>query len=77
MRPWEQNGAKVSWKETAAAGHWNLCRDWAVSRALLTINPLNAHSIQVALANGGVEDSQGVDPVSKEVANRYWIELQD
>ena len=50
-------------------------RQLKVPRALLTVNPANAHSIRVVLANGGVEDSQGVDPVSKEVVNRYWIEL--
>jgi|ERR1700722_10793630 len=50
-------------------------RRTGAARALLTIYPDNAHSIRVALANGGVEDSQGVDPVTKEVVNRYWIEL--
>jgi predicted acetyltransferase len=50
-------------------------RQLKVPRALLTVNPANTHSIRVVLANGGVEDSQGVDPISKEVVNRYWIAL--
>lgn len=44
-------------------------------RALLTVNPINALSIRVVLANGGVQDGQGVDPITGEVVNRYWIEL--
>jgi predicted acetyltransferase len=45
------------------------------SRALLTVNPLNIASRRVVLANGGVPDGQGIDPVSREVVDRFWIEL--
>jgi predicted acetyltransferase len=44
-------------------------------RALLTVKPTNIFSKRVVLANGGVQDGQGVDPISKEVVDRYWIEL--
>jgi len=46
-----------------------------VSRALLTVNPSNIASIQVVLSNRGVQDGQGIDSVSGEVVNRYWIDL--
>jgi predicted acetyltransferase len=44
-------------------------------RALLTVNPENTPSARVVLANGGVPDAQGTDPVTGEVVDRYWIEL--
>lgn len=50
-------------------------RQRGVGRALLTVNPLNTASQRVVIANGGIADGQGVDPVSGEVVNRYWIEI--
>jgi predicted acetyltransferase len=48
-------------------------RELGTDRALLTVNPMNEASIRVVLANGGIKDEQGVDPVSGEIVNRYWI----
>jgi len=45
-----------------------------VTRVLVTVNPENAASIRVIVANGGASDGQGRDPDSGEVVNRYWIE---
>lgn len=50
-------------------------RELGESRALLTVNPSNIASIRVVLSNGGVQDGQGIDSVSGEVVNRYWIDL--
>ena len=50
-------------------------RRLGVDRALLTVNPTNIISQRVVLANGGFRDGQGVDPVSGEVVDRYWIDL--
>ena len=50
-------------------------RKLGVDRGLLTVNPTNIPSIRVVLANGGVQDGQGVDSVSGEIVNRYWIKL--
>jgi predicted acetyltransferase len=50
-------------------------RPHGASRALLTVNPANTVSALVVLANGGVKDGQGTDPISGEVVDRYWIEL--
>jgi predicted acetyltransferase len=50
-------------------------RRLGVDRALLTVNPTNKFSKRVILANGGVQDRQGADPVSGEIVDRYWIEL--
>lgn len=49
-------------------------RRLGIKRALLTVNPANVWSKRVVLSNCGVLDGQGVDPVSGEVVNRYWIE---
>jgi predicted acetyltransferase len=46
-----------------------------VDRALLTVNPTNTLSKRIVLANGGVQDGQGTNPVSGEIVDRYWIEL--
>lgn len=46
-----------------------------VDRALLTVNPTNTLSKRIILANDGVQDGQGTDPVSGEIVDRYWIEL--
>ena len=50
-------------------------RQLSVDRALLTVNPANTLSKRVVLANGGAHDGQGVDPVSGEIVDRYWIQL--
>jgi predicted acetyltransferase len=50
-------------------------RGLGVSRALLTVNPANTPSKLVVMANGGVPDGQGVDPVSGETVDQFWIEL--
>jgi predicted acetyltransferase len=50
-------------------------RGLGIDRGLLTVNPANSPSIRVVLANGGVQDGQGVDPVTGEIVNRYWIKL--
>lgn len=50
-------------------------RQLNVDRALLTVNPANTLSKRVVLANGGSQDGQGVDPVSGEIVDRYWIQL--
>lgn len=55
-----------------AIGH---LRAMGVERALVTVDPANAASIRVVLANGGVMDGQGCDPGTGEVVNRYWIDL--
>ena len=49
-------------------------RNMGVTRVLVTVNPENAASIRVIVANGGASDGQGRDPDSGEVVNRYWIE---
>jgi predicted acetyltransferase len=46
-------------------------------RALLTVNPLNIASKHIVLANGGVQDGQGIDPISREIVDRFWIELKE
>lgn len=51
-------------------------RRLGASRALLTVSPMNAHSMRIVLANGGVPDGQGKDTDSEEIVNRYWIELR-
>jgi predicted acetyltransferase len=50
-------------------------RSLGVGRALLTVNPVNTISGRVVLANGGVLDQQGTDPISGEIVDRYWIQL--
>jgi predicted acetyltransferase len=50
-------------------------RQRGVDRALLTVNPTNTLSARVVLAHGGIPDGQGVDPVSREIVDRYWIKL--
>jgi predicted acetyltransferase len=50
-------------------------RQLGASRALLTVHPLNTASTQIVRANGGVPDGLGKDPLSEEIADRYWIEL--
>jgi predicted acetyltransferase len=50
-------------------------RELAVTRALLTVDPDNAASARVILANGGKPDSPGCNPQTGQVVNRYWIEL--
>jgi predicted acetyltransferase len=50
-------------------------RQLGTSRALLTVHPLNTASAQIVLANGGVPDGRGKDPLYEEIAVRYWIEL--
>lgn len=51
-------------------------RQLGVDRALLTVNPANTLSRRVVLANGGVPDGQGTDPVSGEVVDRFWIQME-
>lgn len=48
-------------------------RGMGVDQVLVTVDPANAASIRVVLANGGTPDGQGRDPHSGEVVNRYWI----
>jgi len=50
-------------------------RRLGASRALLTVHPHNIVSARVVSANGGLADTQGKDPVSGEIVDRYWIEL--
>ena len=50
-------------------------RDMRVARALITVDPDNAASIRVILANGGVPDTPGKHPESGFPVNRYWIDL--
>ena len=50
-------------------------REMGVERALITVDPGNAASIRVILANGGVEDAPGRHPESGLPVNRYWIDL--
>lgn len=50
-------------------------REMGVTRALLTVDPTNAPSIRVVLANGGREDTQGHHPQTGQVVNRYWVDL--
>jgi predicted acetyltransferase len=55
-----------------ALGH---LRERGVARALVTVNPANAASIRVVLANGGKPDGQGRSADSGDIVNRYWIDL--
>ena len=50
-------------------------RHLGIRRALLTVHPTNTHSTRVILANGGVQDGQGTDPVTGEIVDRFWIDL--
>ena len=50
-------------------------RRLGVDRALLTVHPDNLASQRVVLANRGVLDGQGMDPLTGTLANRYWIGL--
>jgi len=50
-------------------------RRLGVDRALLTVHPANLRSKSVVLANGGVPDGQGTNPVSGEIVDRFWIKL--
>lgn len=44
-----------------------------VTRVLVTTDPGNHASARVAVANGGVIDSPGVDPDTGDRVDRYWI----
>lgn len=50
-------------------------RQLGAARALLTVHPDNTASAKIVMACGGVLDVQGKDPLSAEIADRYWIEL--
>lgn len=50
-------------------------RQLGATRALLTVHPDNKASAKIVVACGGVPDGQGKDPLSAEIADRYWIEL--
>ena len=50
-------------------------REMGVARALITVDPDNAASIRVILANGGVPDAPGRHPETGQPVNRYWIDL--
>jgi predicted acetyltransferase len=51
-------------------------RRLGIGRALLTVNPQNIRSRRVILTNGGIPDGLGTDPVTDEIVERFWIELQ-
>ena len=48
---------------------------FGVTAALITVHPGNEISKRVVMSNGGVPDCPGIDPVSGEVVDRYWINL--
>jgi predicted acetyltransferase len=50
-------------------------RKMGVTRALVTVDPMNVPSIRVVLANGGKPDGQGRHPQTGAVVNRYWVDL--
>ncbi len=50
-------------------------RKMGVTRALVTVDPMNVPSIRVVLANGGEPDGQGRHPETGKVVNRYWVDL--
>jgi predicted acetyltransferase len=52
-------------------------RQLGIGQALLTVAPQNTRSKRVIIANGGIPDGLGTDPVSGEVVERYWIELRE
>ena len=67
---WEQR-----WKDGEGVMNMSeLCREFGVTRALLTVSPSNAASIAVVLAHGAMLDGQSVDAAG-EPLNRYWINL--
>jgi predicted acetyltransferase len=47
-----------------------------IDRALITVDPENAASNRVVVANGGKLDDPGLHPDTGEVVNRYWIDLR-
>jgi predicted acetyltransferase len=52
-------------------------RQLGIGRALLTVNPQNKRSRRVILTNGGIPDGLGTDPVTGEIVERFWIDLQE
>ncbi|MBN1554374.1 MAG: GNAT family N-acetyltransferase [Phycisphaerae bacterium] len=50
-------------------------RKLGISRALVTCDKINIGSARVIQKNGGVLDSEGVDPEDGKVTQRYWIAL--
>jgi predicted acetyltransferase len=51
-------------------------REMGLDRVLITCSPTNTGSARVILANGGVQDADGVDPESGEPTWRFWIDLR-
>jgi predicted acetyltransferase len=50
-------------------------RELGVARVLVTVDPDNAASIRVILANGGLPDTPGRHPENGNPVNRYWFDL--
>ena len=50
-------------------------RGMGLDRVLITCSPKNPGSAKVATANGGVRDTDGIDPETGEPTWRFWIEL--
>ena len=51
-------------------------REIGLERVLVTCSPANTASAKVALANGGISDTDGVNPENGEPVCRFWIELR-
>ena len=51
-------------------------REIGLDRVLVTCSPANTASAKVALANGGIRDTDGVNPENGEPVCRFWIELR-
>jgi predicted acetyltransferase len=50
-------------------------RELGFAKTLLTVHPQSFVSARVVITNGGVQDTQGKDPVSGLIVDRYWIEM--
>ena len=72
VRPSERGQGYGKWALQLALERLRRLR---VDRALLTVNPANLPSQRVVLANGGVPEGQGTDPISGEIVDRFWIRL--
>ena len=50
-------------------------RALGIDRALVTCDKDNIASARVIQKNGGVLDSEGIDPDDGKITQRYWIDL--
>jgi len=50
-------------------------RRLGLERVLITCSPDNIGSARIIEKNGGIKDTDGVDPETGHATSRYWIEL--